>query len=91
MPALAEAGPSLLPSLSLYLQAFEDLSPSRPQTGFGPGAISFETIDRYARRFRIDDAEDFDDLLRFVRALDDAYLDWAADDAERRTSPPSRT
>lgn len=85
-PAMAEAGPELLPGLALFLQAFEDLSPSRPSGGFGLGSIPFEAIDRYARRFRIDDAEDFDDLVRFVRALDDEYLAWATAEAEQRSS-----
>jgi len=86
MPAMAEAGPELLPGLALFLQAFEDLSPSRPSGGFGPGAIPFEAIDRYARRFGIDDPEDFDDLAGFVRALDDEYLAWVAAESERRSS-----
>ena len=83
---MAEAGPELLPGLALFLQAFEVLSPSRPSGGFGLGAIPFEAIDRYARRFGVDDAEDFDDLCRFVRALDGEYLAWAAAESERRTS-----
>lgn len=83
---MAEAGPELLPGLALFLQAFEDLSPSRPAGGFGPGAIPFEAIDGYARRFGIDEPEDFDDLTRFVRALDDEYLAWAAAESERCTS-----
>lgn len=88
MPAMAESGPQLHPGLDLYLQAFEDLSPSRPSTFGGPGPIPFEAIDRYATRLRIDDLDAFDDLHRFIRTLDDAYLDWAADEADRRT--PSR-
>ena len=83
---MAEAGPELLPGLALFLHAFEDLSPSRSSSGFGLDPIPFEAIDRYARRFRIDDTEDFDDLVRFVRALDDEYLAWAAAEAERRSS-----
>lgn len=89
MPALAESGPALAPGLGLYLQAFEDLSPSRSIGFGGPGPIPFEAIDRYATRFCIDDIDDFDDLLRLIRALDEEYLDWAAEQAERRQS--SRT
>lgn len=85
-PAMAEAGPALLPGLSFHLQAFEDLAASRPVGGFGPGAIPFEAIDRYARRFAIDDPDDFDDLIRFIRALDDEYLDWAAAESDRRST-----
>ena len=83
---MAETGPDLLPGLALFLQAFEDLSPSRSSSGFGLGAIPFEAIDRYARRHRIDDADDFDDLNRFIRALDDEYLAWIAAESERRSS-----
>ena len=85
---MADCGPVLMPGLGLYLQAFEDLSPSRPSGGLGGfGPIPFEAIDRYARRFGIDDADDFDDLLRFVRALDESYLGWAEEAAgQRRTS-----
>lgn len=92
MPAMAEPGPQLHPGLGLYLQAFEDLSPSRPHGGLGgPAAIPFEAIDRYATRFGVDDLDAFGDLHRFIRALDDAYLDWAAGEAERRSSSSSRT
>ena len=83
---MAEAGPQLLPGLALFLQAFEDLSPSRSSSGFGLGPIPFEAIDRYARRFCIDDPDDFDDLASFVRALDDEYLAWAAADSEHRST-----
>ena len=89
---MAEPGPQLHPGLALYLTAFEDLSPSRPHGGLGGlAAIPFEAIDRYATRFRFDGPDAFDDLHRFVRALDDAYLDWAADEAGRRSAPSSRT
>lgn len=89
---MAEPGPQLYPGLALYLQAFEDLSSSRPNGGLGGlGVIPFEALDRYATRIGIDDLDAFDDLLRFVRALDDVYLDWAADEAGRRSAPSSRT
>lgn len=87
---MAEPGPQLYPGLALYLTAFEDLSPGRPQGGLGGlAAIPFEAIDRYATRHGIDDPDAFDDLHRFVRALDDTYLDWATDEAERRQGPRS--
>ena len=88
---MAEAGPGLAPGLDLYLRAFEDLSPGRPQTGLGgPAPIPFDTVDRYAARFGFDDPDAFDDLLRFLRALDEEYLTWAAGETERR-SPPARS
>lgn len=39
----------------------------------GLGRIYFTAIDRYAARFNIT-SSDFDNLLTFVRALDDEYL-----------------
>jgi hypothetical protein len=83
---MAESGPVLLAGLALHLRAFEELSPSRPVGLGGPGPIPFEAIDRYAARFGIDE-ETFDDLLRFVRALDDEYLDWAAESASANPHP----
>lgn len=39
----------------------------------GMGRIHFTAIDRYAERFGIA-GEAFDDLLLFIRAIDDEYL-----------------
>ncbi|ESQ83256.1 hypothetical protein AEAC466_13470 [Asticcacaulis sp. AC466] len=66
--------PALLPGANQFLQAFWEVSHDRP-VGFGVGPVPFGAIDRWARRYGIDDADDFDDLVGAIRVMDGVYLD----------------
>lgn len=67
------------PQIELYQRffwiAFWELSSDRPIGGMGGvGAIPFTSIDQYARRFGVDDPDQFRRLLRVIRSLDSKYL-----------------
>lgn len=67
--------PDLFPGADEYLNAFWELSTDRP-IGMAAGAIPFTSIDRYAARFGVDDPDEFQSLLRAIRACDGAWLDY---------------
>jgi len=71
--------PDLDPHLEFEFRAFNDLSRDR-QSGFGLGFIPWSSIDRYAARHGIDDADAFDRFAFLIFAMDDAYR---ADHAEK--------
>lgn len=78
-PALANK-PDLHEGLDWYLDAFWDLSSDRPLGAMGgAGRIPFTAIDRWARRFGVDDPDAFDRLMTFVGALDATFLKLAAE------------
>lgn len=52
------------------------------------GSIPFASIDRWAVRNGIDDPDDFAFVVRAVRAADQAYLAWAAEELKPRHPPP---
>lgn len=56
--------------LDFYMDAFEDLSTTRP-VGFGVGPIPWNSLDAYARRYTVRDFERFNFL---IRRMDDAFL-----------------
>lgn len=58
--------------------AFCALSGDR-EAGFGVGPIRFTAIDAYARRYRIDDVDEFDELSASIRLIDGIYLKLAKD------------
>lgn len=64
--------PDLLPWLSPYYTAFEELLSERKEDGFTGevGPIPWSAIDRYARRHEAGVGRDFSTLLMYVRALD---------------------
>ncbi|WP_185982979.1 phage tail assembly chaperone [Aureimonas mangrovi] len=66
--------PSVEPHLLPFWEAFHELSTDRPIGMAGAGPIPFTSIDRYASRFGFDDANEFDRLLRMIRAMDQEYL-----------------
>lgn len=72
--------PELKPGLSLYLQAFFDLDSERP-IGFTSGKIPFRAVLVYADFYEFD-REQTEDLLYFVRNMDDTYLKWLAKKTE---------
>lgn len=58
-------------------RAFADLSTDRP-VGMGVRPIPWSCIDRYARRYGIDDLDDFEAFLSLMRAMDAVHLDHVA-------------
>jgi hypothetical protein len=62
--------------MQFFLDAFFDLCSHR-QIGFGEGPIPTLAILEYGRFYNCDD-EDCEDLLFFVRKLDQVYLEHAA-------------
>lgn len=65
--------PAVEPESEFAWDAFWALSSDRA-SGFGEGPIPFTAIESFARRYRIDDLDEFDDLASMVRALDGEYL-----------------
>jgi hypothetical protein len=59
--------------------AFCALSGDR-EAGFGIGPIRFTAIDAYARRYNIDDLDEFDQFAGDVRLIDGIYLKIAKED-----------
>lgn len=81
----AEAGqptPSLdrMPKVPFYLQsiweAFSILSGSRPASMSGALPIPMTELLAYCTLKRVDDPDDIDDLIYFIREMDAAYLNW---------------
>ncbi len=62
--------------------AWDELCSDRP-IGNVVGSIPFTAIDRYAARYGFDDPDDFDLLRRAIRAMDFAYLEWAAEQVKK--------
>ena len=67
------------------IDAWGDLTGDR-LTQFGP--IPYSAIDRWAIRNGVDDPDDFAFIVRAVRAADQAYLAWAADEMKPCHPPP---
>lgn len=61
------------PHLFFEWEAFYSLSNDR-QIGMGIGPIPWSAIDRYARRFGIDGADEFDAFAFLIRSMDGAFL-----------------
>lgn len=69
-----ESRPEIEPYLGFVWDAFWELSCDR-QMGFGAiGPIPFSSVDLYARRFGIDDPDQFKQFLHLIRQLDAKYL-----------------
>ncbi|MBK5958118.1 hypothetical protein CCR97_08295 [Rhodoplanes elegans] len=79
--------PEPLPGAELYLSAFHDLSGDRQYGAMGgAGPIPWLALDRWAGRAGLD-GDDFDRLVRMVRAVD---AEWLADQAERAEAERQR-
>lgn len=65
--------PKLPAYLVWYANAFWRLNNDRP-IGMGLGPIPFVAIDAFARRYRIEDPDEFDRFLTLIRAQDSEYL-----------------
>lgn len=81
LPAL-ETRVRPLPHLVFYWNAFFQLSTDR-DSRMGIGPVPWTALDRYASRYRVDDEDEFDVLVRFVRAMDSVFIE----DAARRSKP----
>lgn len=79
------------PGLSSYLDAFNHLSPDRAIHGMGaPGFIPLTSIKAYCDMFGIDGEEEREEFLTFIRALDDEYLTFHAEEAKEREEDEKR-
>lgn len=64
--------------------AFRELSTDRP-AGFERGAIPWSAINDYAMRYGLV-GDDFDRLVRVIRAMDAAWLAYMKEQAEKSSS-----
>lgn len=69
--------PELPQECEFVYAAFHELKTDR-SGGFSYGPIPWTAIDAYARRFGIDDLEEFEDFVFLIRAMDDVHLKAAA-------------
>lgn len=76
MPEKIKNAPELRLGLQLFMNAFMDLSASRP-SGFGLSPIPWDAIYMYCVRGEMDE-EQIEDTLYHVQRLDTAYLNWNA-------------
>lgn len=84
LPAFMVDRPELEPHLTLFSEAFSDLTTDRQLGAMGgAGPIPWSAIDRYAARHEIDDLDDFDRFRRMIRAQDRTYLEHMAEEAKR--------
>lgn len=67
------------PHLKFHWNAFIDLGKDRP-SGFGLGPIPWSSIDRYARRHKIDDPDEFDRFNMLIGVMDREYCDFLRSD-----------
>ena len=85
-PAISQC-PELWPECAIYMQAFRELSVSRP-IGFGAiGYIPAAEVDAWARIYAIEDTET---LWRHVHAVDMAYVKEWRDRQERERERPDQ-
>jgi hypothetical protein len=73
IPERIANAPELINGLQIYLQAFFDLDSERNH-GFSLSAIPWQSIKEYAETYEFD-AEQKEDLLFFIRRMDQAHLD----------------
>jgi hypothetical protein len=59
-----------------FWEAFQLLQLSRPNTGFGPGAIPLSEIMTYAELMQMPIGEERQQLVQIIRAMDGVYLAW---------------
>lgn len=75
MPCVANR-PDLFGHLSFEWSAFRALSTDRA-AGMGIGPVPWSSIDRFARRYRIE-GEEFDRFADLIQAMDTAYVAYHA-------------
>lgn len=74
--------PEVRPELTFFWNAFSVLGTDR-QIGMGEGPIPFTAINDYAYRYRIDDVDAFDYFKAIIRAMDDEYRSFRAEQSQR--------
>jgi len=52
----------------------------------GPGPIPWTAVNEYAKRHGLDDPETFDDLVALVKAQDNAWLKYQAEQRQNSSS-----
>jgi hypothetical protein len=82
LPDFIRDAPELLPGLSIYLNAFWDLSTCR-QMGMGLGPIPWTNTREYCTILGGD--EQFQEEFHYlIRRLDQAYLNWASESSKEK-------
>lgn len=67
--------PDLSPHLVQVWEAFHNLTTERQLGALGGcGPIPWSSIERYARRYGIEELDEFEWFARLIRAVDTAYL-----------------
>lgn len=88
IPDRVANAPRLMPGLELYLNAFFDLDSERTH-GFSLSPIPWSAIFRYGKAYGFD-KEQQEELIYFVRKLDQAHLNRLSkkQEAENGKKPP---
>lgn len=82
LPKVILEAPQLFSGLEIYFQAFFDLDTERSH-GMGLTPIPWSAILRYARYQELDE-EQTEDLLHYVRAMDNFNLNRLSAEAQRK-------
>lgn len=91
-PTLLDEEPERFPHLAWVWAAWHELQTDRDFVGMGasPMPLSFGAVDRYARRYGLDD-EAFRLLRAHLRALDNVWLDHETARRKREQDKGSRS
>lgn len=85
VPVQAIKNKPILPKrLSQYMEAFLDLSGSRPQVMFGVGRIPISELKYYLDLIGIEDDDDKRVYLKFIQAFDEVYIENALKKTEKK-------
>lgn len=80
LPEFLANAPKLLPRLELWWNAFWDLCGDR--SGMGDGRITWTSAHMWAEAHDLDSGLEFE-LHSHIRALDNVYLKWQAEETKR--------
>lgn len=80
LPERIANAPELQMGLSLFFEAFFDLHTTRT-VGLEQGPIPWPAVEEYAQRLGLDEGQR-EELHVYVRAMDNAYLEWSRAKAE---------
>jgi hypothetical protein len=83
-PTFVQEKPELPSYWALYWEAYGDLTTTRKRypvtVGFStiilPGNISWEAVNRWAIRHKINDPDEFDTLWVIIKMMDSSYLNY---------------
>lgn len=82
-PRALQERPELFPHLDLVWQAFFDASNARQLGMGGVGGIPPSEIEAELRRFRIEEWEEQEEFRFYIRALDNEYLHYQAEQSKK--------